>query len=124
MKLTSENVTSTFLSCLFKEGESHESLKEAEGVIIRVGFHPERLKKAEPDIIDLLDGLPSEFKKENGGASFLGMNEDRNGDQWTGMHKVMDELVTLGVAIGKISFLIPRKLWAALPGGMPYLAIE
>ena len=44
--------------------------------------------------------------------------------QWTGFHQTMDELVCLGLAIEKLSYLMPREYWKILPGGMPYLVIE
>jgi hypothetical protein len=36
----------------------------------------------------------------------------------------MDELVCLGLAIGRIAFLMPREMWEMLPGGMPYIVVK
>jgi len=56
--------------------------------------------------------------------SFLNMCIDKNGNQWADLHRTMDELVALGIATGKLSFLIPREMWSILPGGMPYLIVN
>lgn len=125
MKLTSEKVHEVFMNCLFKEDESTENHKIGEGVKTKVGFHPERLKESESTIVELLEELPTEFKKTGGGGwSFLNMCNDKNGNQWTGLHQSMDELVALGNATGKLSFQLPREMWDVLPGGMPYLVIN
>jgi hypothetical protein len=36
----------------------------------------------------------------------------------------MDQLFTLGIAIEKVSFQLPREMWNVLPGGMPYLVVK
>ncbi|MES3018192.1 MAG: hypothetical protein V4721_10455 [Bacteroidota bacterium] len=126
MKKISERVHETFMNCLFSDEESTDIHVIGEGVQTKVGFHPERLKAAEPTIAEILDEMPDEFKKNAGGGgwSFLNLCHDKNGNQWADLHKTMDELVMLGVATGKISFLLPRELWSSLPGGMPYLVIS
>ena len=122
-KLNTETVHNTFMNCLFKDGEPTEIHTIGEGVKLKVGFHPERLKEAEPLIVEMLDGLHDNFKKTGGGGwSFLNMCDDRDGNHW-GDHRTMDELVTLGIATGKIAFLMPRDMWEVLPGGVPYLVV-
>lgn len=125
MELNAKTVNDTFLECLLKEGESTENSKIGEGVMIKAKFNPERLKKNESLIEEMLAELPNEFQKSGGGGwSFLNMCEDKNGNQWADLHQTMDELLALGIAIGKISFLMPREMWNVLPGGMPYLVIN
>lgn len=125
MKLNAETVHSTFLECLFKDGESTENHKIGEAVQMKVGFNPERLKEKESLIDELLKELPIEFQKScGGGMSFLNMCNDKEGNQWADMHKTMDELVALGMATGKLSFLMPKEMWSVLPGGMPYLVVN
>lgn len=122
--LTDENVHAVFLDCLFKEFDPTDNHVIGEAVMGKFGFNPEKLKKYDSDIAAMLDELPETFKKSGGGGwSFLNMCEDKNGHQWTGFHKQVDELVALGTATGKMAFLMPRELWGALPGGMPYLVI-
>jgi hypothetical protein len=122
MKLTSDNVEKIFKDCLFGEEENTEISVIAEGILFKVGFHPDRLEKNKPDIIELINQLPEEFST-GGGWSFIGMCNDKESNQWTGLQKIMDELLLLGVAIGKIIYCIPRDFWKILPGGMPYIRI-
>lgn len=125
MNLTAENVHKTFLDCLFKDGEPTENHKVAEGIMTKVGFHPERLEKSEAKITEMLSDLSNDFKKSGGGGmSFLNMCEDKEGNQWADLHKTMDELVMLGIATGRMSYLMPREMWTAFPGGMPYLVVN
>jgi len=125
MKLSAETVNSTFLDCLFKDGESTENHIICEAVQMKVGFNPERLKSNESLIGELLNELPNEFQKNGGGGmSFLNMCNDKNGNQWADMHTTVDQLVALGIATGKLSFLMPKEMWRVLPGGMPYLVVN
>lgn len=125
MKLKAETVHDTFMKCLFKDGEPTENHIIGEAVMMKAGFHPERLKESETLITEMLADLPDEFKKSKGGGmSFLNMCNDKDGNQWADLHKTMDELVALGNAIGKLSFLMPKEMWDKLPGGMPYIVME
>jgi len=36
----------------------------------------------------------------------------------------MEKLFLLGLAIEKVKCLMPREVWPALPGGMPYYVIN
>lgn len=124
-ELTAENVHNTFMNCLFKEGEPTCNHIIAEGIMVKVGFHPDRLKEYETTIVQMLDGLSDNFKKSGGGGhSFLSMCEDKNGTQWADLHQTMDELVALGIATKKLSYVMPREMWNMLPGGMPYVVIN
>lgn len=125
MNLTAEKVHTTFMNCLFNEGEPTDNHKIGQGVMMKVRFNPERLKESEPAIIEMLNDLPDDFKKTGGGGmSFLNMCNDKDGNQWADLHKTMDELVALGNATGKLSFLMPKEMWDVLHGGMPYLVIN
>jgi len=125
VNLTAEKVNTTFMYCLFKEGESTDNYIIGQGVMMKVGFNPERLKESEPVIMKMLNNLPEEFKKTGGGGmSFLYMCNDKDGKQWADLHETMDQLVVLGNAIGKLTFLMPKEMWSVLPGGMPYLVVS
>lgn len=124
-KLTSENVEKIFMGCLFEDGENTDVHVIGNGVITKVGFNPERLKEYEPKIIDMLSDLPDSFKESSGGGmSFLNMCQDKDDNQWSGQHSIMDMLVCLGNAINKVSFNLPRDMWNLLPGGMPYILVK
>lgn len=124
MKLTSENVETVFMNCLFKDDEDHSDPAIAEGIMSKVGFHKGRLESHSTDIEDLLFCLPEKFHKDIGGGwSFLNACEDKNGHQWTSFHQRMEQLFQLGLAIGKVECLMPRDMWKVLPGEMPYYVI-
>lgn len=123
--LNPQRVEEIFLDCLFRDGEDTSSHVKAEGIMANVGFHPERLEKHREEIEAMLTELPDEFRESGGGGwSFLNACMDRHGNQWTGVHQTMDQLFTLGIAIEKVSFQLPREMWNVLPGGMPYLVVK
>lgn len=73
----------------------------------------------------MLAELPDDFKISRGGSySFLNACLDKHGNQWTGLHRAQEELVRLGIAIGRVECCFPRETWAALPGGMPYFMVK
>ena len=120
MQLTSENVEAVFKDCLANTAE--HTLK---GVLIEVAFNREKIAEHEQDIMQMLMQLPKEFHRPGGcGWSFLNMCIDKNGNQWTDFHQTQDKLVCLGRSIGAVEFMMPRDLWKALPGGMPYIVIN
>jgi len=125
-----EEVDAIFKDCLFRKDEMGKDGKpknikmiKAEGIRTTFGFHPERVKKHREKIIEFLKEMPEEFSK-GGGWSFLNLCNTKDGDQWTGFHVRMEQLVCLGIAIGKVSYCLSKEMWSALPGGMPYLKIE
>lgn len=125
MKLSGDNVHRVFMECMYESGENTDNHVLGEGVIQRIGFHPDRLQQHKHTIREMLDNLPDSFKKSGGGGmSFLNMCNDNSGEQWTSLHQTMDELVCLGSAIGSVSFALPRELWTSFPGGMPYITID
>ena len=89
-----------------------------------MGFHPERIKTAAPEIAQMLNELPRPFHVEGGGGwSFLQACQDRHGNQWTGMHRTMELLFLMGLALGKVKECLPREHWTILPGGVPYYTV-
>lgn len=123
-KLSAQRVGEIFRDCLSREGEDESSRVKAEGIMSVAEFHPGRLKSYKTEIASMLEDLPDEFKGSGGGGmSFLQACVDKRGVQW-GEHIDMERLFQLGIAIGKVKSQFPRKLWASLPGGMPYYIIE
>jgi len=130
LSLTSSNVEKVFLNCLFKdeevEGKKMSEIKHVpvEGIITNIGFHPERLKASEGEIVELLSNLPDTFfESKGGGWSFLNMCVDKNEHQW-GEQRNSEQLMMLGIGIGKVKILLPRAMWCTLPGGVPYLVVN
>lgn len=123
--LNAARVTEVFVDCLFKDEEDKTNYVEAQGVMVHVGFHPGRLEEHKEEILAMLGELPDQFKASGGGGwTFLNACNDKHGNQWTGLHKVMDELFTLGIAIGKVKPNLEREAWKMLPGGMPYYVVD
>ncbi len=118
--LVSERVEEIFLDCLFKDGEDTTNHVRAEGIVQTVGFHPERLESYRDEVMMMLHGLPNEFY---GGWSFLNACQDEFGRQWTDLHQRMEQLFQLGIALGAVECQMPRELWSALPGGVPYYVV-
>ena len=122
--LTVEKVESIFSDCLFKKGEDTSECAKAEGVTLTVGFHPQRLESHRSKIEEMLEELPDEFQQARGGGwSFLNACKTKEGAQWTGLHQIVEQLILLGIGLGKVEFLLPREVWEGLPGGLPYLVV-
>lgn len=122
--LTAERVNRIFLDCLFREGEETTDPVLAEGVMLRVGFHPGRLESHRGEIMALLMDLPITFRESHGGGwTFLNACMTAAGNQW-GEHANIDELLTLGIASGRVEILLPRDMWSVLPGGVPYFVVK
>jgi len=124
MELTVENLESVVSDCLFKKDEDRGNYVEGSGVILRFGFHPERLEKHRADIEDMLNQLPDEFKKNSGGGYSFGMAYRRKDGVHWGEHRHIDTLLCLGIAIGKARTQFPRDMWNIFPGGLPYFVIN
>ena len=123
-KLTADKVNETFLSCLFRSKDDAVAYVKASGVVSSVGFDPQSLAKNKEKIHEFLLQLPKEFQQDSGGGySFLAACNDKDGVQWTGLHKDMEELFLLGLATGYVQCLMPRNMWPVLPGGMPYYTV-
>lgn len=123
--LTADHVGAVFHDCLFRDGEDTTNHVKAEGIVTNVGFHPERLEAHKQEIADMLAELPDEFKASSGGGwSFLNACNDRNGNQWADLHRTMEQLVLLGIATGLVEYQLPREMWTALPGGVPYFVVK
>ena len=122
--LNAGQVNAVFMDCLFRDGEDTSKHVKAEGIVRNIRFHTERLESHKAEIVAMLDELPEQFQEKSGGGwSFLNACNDKHGNQWTGLHQTMEQLFQLGIGIGKVKSLLPREMWNALPGGMPYYVI-
>jgi hypothetical protein len=122
--LTADRVEKVFMDCLYRDGEDTSSHVAAPGINHPVGFNPERLEQHRGDVLEMLGELPEQFRKDGGGGwTFLNACEDRHGEQWTGLHMRMEQLFQLGEALGAAKCQLPREMWPALPGGVPYYVV-
>lgn len=126
-----EKVRNTLEDCFFEDYELIDGKPivepiKVDGVINKFELHPDRVKLHESDIIKFLQELPDQFKKSPGGGgwTFLNACDTKDGTQWTGLHKDMEALFVLGMAIGKVSYCTPREMWKIFPGGMPYMVVD
>ena len=130
--INAERVDSIFRECLFKNEEMDDEGQpqgikplKVQGIANDVGFHADRIQKHRSEIISFLEELPHQFREDSGGGwSFLNLCQTEEGEQWTGLHRIMEQLVCLGIAIGKVSYCLPKKMWPALPGGVPFIVIK
>lgn len=130
MELNSDNVKTVFMDSLFTDEEAKnitedsEFLVVAEGVTTKVGFNPDRLLSHKEDVKTMLYELPEAFFKDSGGGwSFLNAITTKDGTQWA-EHKNVDQLLTLGLGLNLVSYLMPREMWKILPGAMPYFVVD
>lgn len=146
MKLTAKAVQDVLRSLLYTSEELGPAVPEAppqgsvlaKAVVSAFAFHPKRLEAAKPEIAALLRELPAAFHElgsdmvrlhagpvdaPSGGWSFLNACMTKDDEQW-GEHRNIDELLALGLAAGYVSWCMPRDMWDALPGGMPYFVIS
>lgn len=105
-------------------GEPTDGHPDYEGIIATYCLHPKRVDDYKLEIAEMLENLPDPFQEDTGGGwSFLNACDDKNGEQWTGLHRTMEHLFILGMAIGRVKSILPRELWPALPGGVPYYVV-
>lgn len=118
-----------FRDCLYREEEIADGKVPEEAVIVdairgKFGFNPPRLEGYRKEIIDQLSGLPDQFREDKGGGwSFLNGAMNSEDEQW-GEQINVEQLLALGIAIGRAKIQLPREVWSALPGGVPYFSVD
>ena len=117
----SELVNEAFIDCLFREGENHINYVRVEGITSVYDFHPERLEEKRELVKGLLAELPEPFKQ---GWTFLNLCENKNGEQWTGLHRRCEQLVVLAIGLDLMEYSFKRERWFMLPGGVPYVTVK
>lgn len=138
--LNGDHIHDIMLDVLYKDDEipadlppdtAPEGAVVVEGIINTYAFHPQRLESHRDAVVAMLEELPEQFhahsdKHPNGGGgwSFLNACNDRNDVQWTSFHRTMEELFCLGIGLGLAEWVLPRDLWPALPGRMPYVVLR
>lgn len=119
-------VDEVMADCLFKPEEMPgdkppENAVIVEGLVRSFAFHPDRIAARKADVAALCNELPDAFHKSKGGGwSFLNLCMDRHGHQW-GEHVNCEALVALAIGTGQGGYPLPRDMWPALPGAVPYV---
>jgi len=128
MKLNAASVQAVMVDCLaprYDPGNPTDSVVVVEGIVSSAAFVPAKITRHRTEIRDMLSQLPAQFRKDEGGGwSFLNACMNSSGEQWASLHRTMEELFMLGTAAGYVSLALPRDMWGALPGGMPYYIID
>lgn len=120
-KVSADDVRELYRSCLLNDDEVKDDMPVVdfilgEGVMSVSVFNSDRIDASRDKIRSLFDRIIPDGCDN---ISFLNLCVDKNDNLWTGEHSTVDLLVQLGVATGDISYLVPRKEWKSLPGGMP-----
>ena len=116
-KLTHE----AFMDCMFREGEDTTNHVKVEGITNMFGLHPQRLEEKRELVTAILAELPEEFKE---GWTILNLCTTNDGEQWTGLQQICEQLVVMAIGLGLMKYLMPREMWMFLPGGVPYILIK
>ena len=105
MKLTSENVRKVFDKCFCENGD-----KKIAGVAHEFLFDSKMLNENQNEIYDMLRQLPENFMEGSGGGwSFLMACNDKNGEQWTGLHLRMEQLLLWEKQLEKLNLYCREK---------------
>lgn len=124
MNLNATRVEEILIDSL-AEDLSEDERVVIEGIVNPYALNPTKLEGHKSEIIAMLADLPEQFRANGGGGwSFLNACLTKDGEQWTGLQQRMDQLFVLGMGIGRVTCPLPREMWSALPGGMPYYIIE
>lgn len=95
-----------------------------DGIVNRFRLSGNRLEEKRADIEAMLRQLPPQFMVAGGGGwSFLQACLRADSVHW-GEHPDMERLFALGLGIGVVVEPLPREIWNALPGSMPYYVIN
>jgi len=123
-RLDPSQVEETFTGCLAEDAPDEDSII-VKGIVFDAKFDRSKLEAKAELIGAMLLELPEQFRASGGGGwSFLQACDDRHGNQWTGLHQTMSMLFLMGEGLGLVTNVLPRDVWKALPGGMPYYRIE
>ena len=122
--LNEKRIHEIFMNCVFNDrnGKSRMCV-EVEGVMSDTYMDVNHLDNHKEEISSFLNELPDKFNTSEG-ASFLDANKDRHGREWTHIALHIDELIQLGMGIGRVVCLTPHDMWENMPGGVPNYRIN
>lgn len=120
-KISAKRVREILSNCFFKQLNVGAVGIKVEGIMNTFVFDPEKVKEYEGEILSYLIELNEDIREDKGGGiSLIMIPMDKNDDQW-GEQQNADELMCLGMAIGRIKYLIEeRAMWRIFPGAVPY----
>lgn len=126
--LSETNVSKVYRNCCYCPeeldfGKVPKDAIKVEGIEESFFFHPERLEENRKKICDMLSQLPEEFKRGESYFWFIHKRKD-SGTTWTDKSEIAEELLALGLAIGKARYAFPRLWWAANGNFSPMIIVE
>lgn len=92
---------------------------DVRGAMLRLFLDKEKLETHRADVVSWLNELDPKFKE---GWSLMQAVATKDGELW-GEQRDADALFTLAQALGLAEPTMPRELWHALPGCMPYYTV-
>ncbi len=121
----SQRVIALFRDSLFQGDPDPDKAKMVEGITFTAGFDPERLAANKDKIIAVAREIVDDafLSKKGGGMSFMALPFARTGEQW-GEQEDAQLLYLLCAGIGYASCVVPRLMWGAFPGGVPYIVFK
>lgn len=106
------------------KGEPPKDAVLVEGVMANFGFEPKRLESHRQEVVSIIEKMPTGFQAGNGGGqSFLNLCMTESGEQW-GEHRNVEQLVVLAIGLKVGRYCLPKSMWSALPGSMPYIVFN
>lgn len=118
-------VVEMFIDCLYGEDEDVSGALVVEGIVSRFGFNKVALESHRAEVRTMLLDLPDSFmKSKGGGMSFLNACTTRDEELWTGFQQTVDQLICMGIGLGLAEYMLPREMWSAFPGSVPYVVVN
>lgn len=94
------------------------------GISSSFGFTTAKINEHKEDIHSMLKQLHPTFQHDNGGGwSFIYSTQNDKEDTWGGQND-SQALMCLGIAAGVVTVSLPREMWSALPGSVPYFSVS
>lgn len=128
--LDAKRVQEIMMDCLFTDDPKDEDMCiSVYGIARCFGFIPEKIENHRDEIHEMMKELPDVFWDSNdnpnggGGYTFMNLPFDKNDHQWC-EQPTAELLMALGLATGYMEYMLPREVWIALPGSVPYVIIH
>ena len=128
--LDAKRVREIVMDCLFTDDSKDEDMCiSVYGIARCFGFIPEKIENYREEIHGMMKELPDVFWDSNdnpnggGGYTFMNLPFDKNDHQWC-EQPTAELLMALGLATGYMEYMLPREVWIALPGNVPYVIIH
>lgn len=119
--ISAKRVQEILFDCFYSAEEIKDGIPadaiRVEGIVRNFGFSPSRLEPHRKEINEILDQLDPTVKE---GMSFIMFPMDKDGNQWGEQYNA-EQLIALGIAIGRLKYCLPREMWMVCPGGVPYI---